>query len=403
MKKYISFSVLLCICIGIVGVLLWQFRGFALGDDTPDGSSADDVAAIATGGDITTPVETTPIPTTPTVTLPAPVPVPTMTLDLSGTYLSRHVTALTLRVEWAAYRGADDTDVYLSAEIYLDGSDLTLPAGKSGYVTVADQTVSFSAPAIALAEGGSVRLGTVAFRLESEERADTEIPLYVNFSLQSSHDGIRYESMELSGNLLITDRYGSLKTAVDLEAPSVDKTALPSGTAVLSLASLLQYHGLEADAVTLSDDYLDKMPAGFTSPDEANVGNPKNQFNSYECHAPVLARCAERYLNAESSSLTVRDATGINLSALLLSLTEDKPLVVWMPADAEAGPELSHTWVIEGETVYMNAIRCALLSGYDAEAGTVTLIYPGEEPIAMDMGVFYELFTRMGAQCIVLE
>ena len=403
MKKYISFSVLLCICIGIVGVLLWQFRGFALGGDTPDGSGPDDVAAIATGGDITTPVETTPSLTTPTVTLPPPPLVPTMTLDLSGTYLSRHVTALTLRVEWAAYRGSDDTDVYLSAEIYLDGNDLTLPAGKSGYVTVADQTVSFSAPAINLTEGGSVRLGTVAFRLESEDRADAKVPLYVNFSLQSSHDGIRYESMELSGNLLITDRYGALKTAVDLEIPFVDKTALPSGTAVLSLASLLQYHGLEADAVILSDNYLDKMPAGFTSPDEANVGNPKNQFNSYECHAPVLARCAERYLNAKNSSLTVRDATGINLSALLLSLAENKPIVVWMPLDAEEGPVLSHTWMIEGETVYMNAIRCAVLSGYDAEGGTVTLIYPGEEPILMDMSAFYELFARMGAQCIVLE
>jgi uncharacterized protein YvpB len=325
-------------------------------------------------------------------------------LDLSGTCLSRHVTSLALRVEWAAYRSADDADIYFSAEIYLDGDDLTLPAGRSGYVTVSGKTVSFAAPAITLTENGSVLLGTVAFLIESDEREDVEVPIYVNFSIQSSHGGIRYESVELNGTLLMTDRYGELKTSTELSIPAIQADLLPSGTAVLSLAALLQHHGFEADPVLLSDEYLDKMPAGFTSPDEANVGNPKNQFNSYECHAPVLARCAELYLSdSKGSSLTVRDATGSNLAALLLALSEGNPLVVWMPADVETGPVLSHTWVVEGETIYMNAVRCAVLSGYDSSAETVTLTYPGEDSVTMDMNTFYELFSRMGAQCIILE
>ena len=403
MKKYISFSILLCICIGVVGLLLWQFRDFVGGDGTgTDPEGTEDVAAVATGD--TTPVVTTPADTTaPVVTTPPPVVTPAIALDMAGTCYSRHITSLTLRMEWAIYRGTDNADVYLSAELYLDGDALTLPAGRSGYVTVAGQTASFAAPAIQLGEGGSVRLGTVTFHLPEEEREDVELPVFVRFEVNAAHGGISYQTLELKGSVHVTDAYGAMEDQVELALPAVDATSLPSGTAVLSLTSLLNYYGLEADAVAISDTYLDKMPAGFTSPEEANVGNPKNKFNSYECHAPVLAECSQRYLRARGSALTAEDRTGCNLSALLLCLSEGDPLVVWMPADPEAGPVLAHTWSVEGKTVHMNAIRCAILSGYDLINGTVTLVYPGEEPALMDMSLFWELFARMGAQCIVLR
>lgn len=403
MKKYISFSVLLCICIALVGVILWQFRGLALGDNgdgAPDGTG--DVPAIATGD--TTPAATTPADTTPAVTEPpAPEPPKTVELDLAGTYLSRHITSLTLRTEWAVYRSATSPDVYFSAEIYLDGDVLALPAGKSGYVTVAGQTASFSAPEIALADGRSVRLGTVSFRIPCEERGDEELPLLVSFDIDATHGGVQYESITLSGTVAVTDRYGELESKVEWDVPASDANVLPSGSAVLSLASLLNYYGLEADPVVLSDKYLDKMPAGFASPEEANVGNPKNEFNSYECHAPVLVQAAERYLAALGSSLTAEDRTGSNTLSLLLTLSEGDPLIVWMPADAEKGPTLSQSWIIGGESVTMNEIRCAVLCGYDQTANTVTLVYPGEEATVMDLALFEEWFLRMGAQCVALR
>ena len=405
MKKYISFSVLLCICIGIVGVLLWQFRGFMDGSSDPtDPVNTDDVAAIATGD--TTPVPAPPPADTTPQTPPADVPdrePDAFVLDLAGTMLSRHVTDLSLRVEWAVYRSDKEADVYLNAEIYLDGSDLTLPVGRSGYVTVAGETVAFSAPSVTFTEAGSIRLTTVSFRLSDTVRRDVDVPVLVSFDVSALHGSVHYQALELEGFIRVTDRYSTLADRAALSVPSSDPSLLPSGTAVLSLASLLNHYGLEADPVAISDVYLDKMPAGFATPEEANVGNPKNEFNSYECHAPVIAACADRYLTARGSALRATDLSGCNLLAMLLELSEEHPLIVWMPADTQAGPTLVHSWTVENETVYMNEIRCAVLCGYDRSEGTVTLVYPGEEPTVMDLSLFEEMFLRMGGQCVSIR
>ena len=403
MKKYISFSVLLCICIGIVGVILWQFRdlgGIRDGLTTP---VPDDVAAVATG-------DTTPAPppladTTPQATSPI-VPDDTpdvLTLDLAGTILSTHVTDLALRVEWAAYRSDREPDVYLSAEIYLDGSNLSLPVGRSGYVTVAGETVAFSAPSVELGDGGSIRLATVSYRITDGKRADKDVPVFVSFDIGTLHESVHYQSVELEGFVRVTDRYGTLAEQKELSVLAADPSALPSGTAVLSLTSLLNYYGLAADPVAISDAYLDKMPAGFATPDEANVGNPKNEFNSYECHAPVIVTCANRFLSARGSQLRAEDLTGCNSLAMLLEISEERPLIVWMPADTADGPTMIHSWTVNGEAVYMNDIRCALLCGYNRSNGTVTLVYPGEDATVMELSVFEELFFRMGGQCVSIR
>lgn len=401
MKKYISFSVLLCLCIGVVALLFWQFRDPAPSDEVLDGTDdTDHLAAIATGDTTadTTSADTT-VPPTPVLPV-APDPI---TLDLSGTLLSRYVTPLTLRLEWAAYRDAKDADVYISTELYLDGDGLSLPAAQSGYVTVNGITAPFSAPEIALAEGGSVRLGASSFKIEGEAREDLDVPVSVSFTVNALHGGVQYREITLSGFIRVTDAYGEIKESVSLEVASRAETTLPSGSAVLSLASVLDYFAIPSDPEFISDHHLSKMPAGFVSPAVANVGNPRNEYNSYGCYASVLAAAAESYLDTLPFEGEVEDLTGCNPDALLLTLSEGYPVVVWMPSDLEAGPTLAHTWIVDGETVHMADIRCAVLCGYDLEAETVTLVFPGEEPTVISLSRFEELYLRMGAQGVVIK
>lgn len=402
MKKYISFSVLLCLCIGVVALLFWQFRDPAPANEVLGGTSdTDHLAAIATGDTTAqdTTVADTTLPSAP-VLPEAPDPI---TLDLSGTMLSRYVTPLTLRLEWAAYRGAEDADVYISTELYLDGDGLSLPAAQSGYITVNGITTPFSAPEIALGENGSVRIGAASFKVEGEDRADRDIPVSVSFTVNALHGGVQYWEMTLSGFIRVTDEYGEMKESVSLEVVPRTETTLPSGSAVLSLATVLDYFAIPSDPELISDNHLEKMPAGFVSPEVANVGNPRNEFNSYGCYAPVLVAAAESYLDTLPFEGEVEDMTGCNPDALLLTLSEGYPAVVWMPADLEEGPTLAHTWIVDGKTVHMADIRCAVLCGYDLEAETVTLAFPGEEPTTLTLSRFEELFLRMGAQCVVIK
>ena len=72
MKKYISFSVLLCLCIGIVALLFWQFRDPAPDEELGGTSDTDHIAAVATG-DTTSTEDTTAVTDTTATEVPVKV------------------------------------------------------------------------------------------------------------------------------------------------------------------------------------------------------------------------------------------------------------------------------------------------------------------------------------------
>lgn len=187
----------------------------------------------------------------------------------------------------------------------------------------------------------------------------------------------------------------SLETEEMLQYPE-----LPTGCESVALTILLKYYGFEnIDKTTIVDDYL-TYSANFM---EGFCGDPYIE-NGGGCYAPVIARAAQDFLDAQDSPLTARDITGSSREEIYRLVSEDKPVLIWTTmylTDVE--PSGIYNGYNGQEYEWEFNEHCVVLNGYDLWAGTVDVTDPLEGKVTRDAERFWEIYEEMGRMAVVIE
>lgn len=217
-----------------------------------------------------------------------------------------------------------------------------------------------------------------------------------------------------SAQTVITSRdysaYNGTSVYIDMKNIS-QKPELPVGCEITALAILLNYWGFDADKVYLANNYLPissgryKYEDGKTYKDsfyDYFIGDPFSR--GYGCFANAIEKAANAYLSDNGGGYTVKNISGCSPDTLYGYVEQDIPVIVWA-TDGMIAPEYYETWydIDTGEQLdwYLNE-HCAVLVGFDMDAGTITLNDPMKGIIDYDISKFETRFSEMHSQAIVI-
>ncbi|HYA00433.1 MAG TPA: C39 family peptidase [Candidatus Binatia bacterium] len=198
-------------------------------------------------------------------------------------------------------------------------------------------------------------------------------------------------------------------TAVMLSVPVV-KQDLPLDCEAAALASAMQYKGVaitqDQVVAALPDDPRAAVVSGgrvihWSDPYAAFVGNVRGSepnFTGYGVYYPPIAAVADSYgLVAEAGSAWTLDDLTAELSA-------GNPVVVWVSQHLEPLNVTSYV-AFDGRSVWFAVGEHAqVLSGYDPNAGTVTLMDPlAGQFDTFPASQFMTRFDTMDAEAVAVE
>lgn len=187
---------------------------------------------------------------------------------------------------------------------------------------------------------------------------------------------------------------------------------LPTGCEIVSLTMLLNYHGYNADKITLAREYLPKL--GFYY--EGGVyygadfrttfaGDPESE-NSYGCYAPCIVTAAERFLSDNGSRAAAHDISGAGFDELLSDyIDNDSPVLIWITSGGLHETIPTSVWTTpDGEIVQWKAYEhCAVLTGYDLDCGVIYVSDPMYGNITYDYKTARQRYEDMGSQAVCIE
>ena len=219
---------------------------------------------------------------------------------------------------------------------------------------------------------------------------------------------------------------------------------LPTGSEVTSLAMLLNYLGFEIDKVTLADNFLPRAERGDATFSQAFIGDPKTS-DGLGCFAPVIVETAQKYLNSQGSSRTVKSLNADSFDDVLLHVASDYPVLVWINSNLElcqeeycftlygtggasTTTEPAATSIVVLGTSEQSSIEpatepeittalesqykqdvywipnatCVLLTGYDTVNNTVTIIDPKQGETTYNMGMFKTSYNALYKQAVII-
>lgn len=201
------------------------------------------------------------------------------------------------------------------------------------------------------------------------------------------------------------------RTAGVLEVePVLQNPALPNGCEAASLATLLRYAGVEADAVELAMEWIPREDFSYSGPDrfgpdpeEAYVGDATSASGGWYCFAAPVVEGANGYLASIGSPLRAKDLTGASFAELEKQLAAGRPVAVWFTQDYEE-PRLNQnfTWTLpsgEQYTPYGN-LHCLVLAG--VEGGDCLLADPLAGSTRVDRDTFERVYTAMGSRALAV-
>ncbi|MBQ8393352.1 MAG: C39 family peptidase [Clostridia bacterium] len=383
MKKYLSCVILILLCL-ICAMVFY--------------ANASPIKPLENGGTTTAPdnANTDNPGGTSTTVKPTRIPV----IEKNGTILGEYYTDSYLRVEWSVYKYLNENVLYLSAELYLD-SDVGMSTANPGYIEINGEKTEFKTE---LFSGGTKLLSTVTKTIKCEKEALIHINAHIDASISDSN-GVNLSGLDASGVINATEEYKSMDSSKLLSVTHISQyPSLPSGDEITALGIVLKYLNYQVDINDLCDLYLSKGPVGFTSFYEANVGNPRSQYNSYGCYAPVIIDAGNRFIQANGGNSVVTDMTGYNPDELYRQVSKGNPIIVWVCEDFEVTPSISRIWVVNGKTLYLKSnMACMVLIGYDYTRNTVTLSDPAGGIFSIDMELFELRYAQMGSQAIMIR
>ena len=162
---------------------------------------------------------------------------------------------------------------------------------------------------------------------------------------------------------------------------------------------------LNVDKLDLSDNYLAKGNPGQVNPNEAFVGNPRNEKFSFGANAPVLVNAAEKYYKKHlpEENITVENLTGSNFSDLLNYVIGGYPVMIWGTINL-LEPYVSVTWEINDEEIqWLAQFHCMVLVGFDINKNIYYIADPLREGITeYDMPLLEKRYEQLGKQAVVI-
>ena len=185
---------------------------------------------------------------------------------------------------------------------------------------------------------------------------------------------------------------------------------LPTGCEITSLTMVLRYLGTEADKVDLSRGYLIKEDVTcdenekYFGPDfrYTFAGDPEGD-SSYGCMAPCIVRTAQRYIADNEYSLSPVNLSGAEFKELLDYVEHDVPVIIWSTMEL-VEPEYKAKWQTpeNKKVVWPSNEHCVVLTGYDADAGTVRTHDPMNGVLTLDMGAVCTRYEQLEKNAVII-
>ena len=321
-------------------------------------------------------------------------------IDSQGTILSEYLCNTNLRCEWVVLKNEGEDIIYLSIELYLDTKDTTTTS-QGGTLVVNDVETEFPSTT---AVGTSTLLTTYTTTIEAEEKATIEIEATLDINI-NEESGVLLSELTLAGEVIASEEYMKMDNSHLLDVKHISQyPELPSGDEITSLAMVLAYLNYDVDKCDLCDLYLKKGPVGYTDFNEANVGNPRNAYNSYGCLPPVIIDSATKFISVNGGSHKAYDYSGKNTESLYYEVNQNNAVIVWACENFDITPSISRIWVVDGKNLYLKSnMACMVLVGYDYDNNTVTLANPAGNIFEIDMDLFEQRYQEMGSYSIVVK
>ncbi len=212
---------------------------------------------------------------------------------------------------------------------------------------------------------------------------------------------------------------------------------LPTGSEVTSLTMVLKSLGFDVTKQILANNFLTCADAGMATFSQAYIGSPFDD-SGMGCFAPVIVDAAQKYLKSQNSARTVKSLNADNFEDILLRVASNHPVIVWINQDLElmqeeycftvssyaeppttapavvnvgesntttetAAPEITTTQEETKQDVYWipNA-TCVVLTGYDLENKTVTVLDPAQGEVTYDMEMFKTSYNALYKQAVLI-
>ena len=326
--------------------------------------------------------------------------------SLGGTLQTATGTSLNMIVKWSAERDEGEDFVNVSLDLAIEHKTI-ISGGFPGILKVNGEEFHFSSPFYEYRLSALTRewICPVELKIPCDYGEDLFLDIEVNWSFIGVYEGRDHNGISLNGRIPIGEKYANLKKSVSYDVLNIlQNPELPEGCEITSLAILLNYLGFDTTHTYLADNYLLQGEAGKTDFYEKNVGNPREAGKSWGCYAPVIVKSANSFLLENESRLRAFDLSGYDVSELYYQLSMGNPAIVWVTMNLEA-PYLRTPWLVGDKKLWWKyPLHCVVMSGYDFEAGTVTLIDPMKsQPVVVDIETFETRFRQMESQAVVIK
>lgn len=174
---------------------------------------------------------------------------------------------------------------------------------------------------------------------------------------------------------------------------------LPAGCESVSLTMILNYLGYDIDKTLIVDEYLvysDNFVMGYCGEPYSTVGGG--------CYAPGMTITANNFLEAKGSKHTAVNITGTDFQTLLEYVAAGHPILIWTTVKMAVCSKAHYNYDEEGNAYAWDYNEhCVVLSGYDLNAGTVTVYDPIEGIMYRDLETFKSIYEQMDEMAIIIK
>ena len=325
---------------------------------------------------------------------------PKAVISCGGTILSEYLYENSLRCEWTVLKNEGENTLYLASELYLDTPNTITNARNGALIVNGEKTEFFVGTVI----GNSNLIATYTASYEAIE--DVVINFYAELDTDvKAGESTAPKTITLEGSALASEAYGKMEIIKTTEIEHISQfPELPSGDEITALAMVLNNLGYKVDKCELCDLYLDKGPVGYTDFNVANVGNPRDAYNSYGCLPPVIVNAATKFIGANGGNFKAYDYSKKSVNELYYEISQGNLPIVWVCENFDITPSISRIWIVDGKELYLKSnMACMVLYGYDLEKNTVALSSPAGGTFEIDMDLFEYRYQEMGAYAVVIK
>lgn len=323
--------------------------------------------------------------------------------SMHGSLSSEMPTSIDLILDWE-YRCERGDDPYLHITLSLQYDTLFI-SQREGSLSVGDKVYTFATEAINDRSAGVHKKELISVDYPLTRGLDEyHVPFSAKWRYHGTYNNIRIENIVLCGYIDVGEQIINLDSKASIPVQNVMQIPeLPNGCEITSLTIVLNYKGFDVSKLTMSDKYLPKGALGKVAPISANIGDPRNQYGSYGCYAPVIVKAAENFFEDQGVDMKATDLTGSSPKALYAQIANGNPVIAWATIDLKT-PYLLNSWNIGGEIYFWkHPLHCMVLCGYDLLERTVTIADPLVGIRTFDMDDFELRYKQLWSQAVVIE